>query len=341
MRVAIDAMGGDNAPKPIVQGALEALAADPTLTVVLVGDQDQLEPLLAGHEHLLPRMEFEHTTEIVEMHDSAAKALRKTDSSIGRCWTLLAEKRVDGIVSAGNTGAVVALGFRTKRFLQCIERPGIAVTVPHPTGHTVMLDCGANVHPKPEHLFQYAVMGSIFAKHLLGVSDPKIGLLNVGSEDAKGNGLAKQAQTLIQHSPIKDQFFGNVEGRDICKGTVDVIVCDGFSGNIALKCCEGMVELFLKELSKQFKANLKVELDAAKQCLNNLSHRYSYSEFGGAPLLGIDGVCLICHGSSDNKAIRNAIGAAKRFLPVNQQIVAEMESVLAASEVSAVLDAPV
>lgn len=333
MRIAIDAMGGDDAPEPIVEGALAALKADPELQLVLVGDQPRIEPLAAQAPDAASRIEFDHTTEVVEMHESPAKALRgKPNSSINRCWALLAKGRVEGLVSAGNTGAVVAGGLATRRFLKGVQRPGIAVTMPSPSGWSVMLDVGANVAPKPEHLFQYAVMGGIFARQILNKPDPTFGLLNVGSEEAKGTGLAKQTAQLFTASALRSQFKGNIEGRDVLRGLVDVIVCDGFVGNIVLKCCEGMVDFMMKQVSEMLNGSLTTEKELAKKSLYELYAKYHYSNFGGAPLLGIDGVCLICHGSSDSRAICNAIKAAKRYNAVNRQIVGELEQALAKPE---------
>lgn len=328
MRIAVDAMGGDFAPKPIVEGALQALVEDAEIHLTLVGDRDLIEPLIQVSADVAARLDFDHTTESVGMHESASLAMRKANSSINRCWSLLADGKVEGLVSAGHTGAVVAGGLRTRRFLPNIQRPGIAVTIPSSTGWSVMLDVGANVHPKPEHLFQYGVMGMIFAKLLLGKERPTIGLLNIGSEDSKGHGLAKQTSAMFQTSRIRDSFKGNIEGRDICRGLVDVIVCDGFVGNIVLKCCEGMVDFLSLAVGQEILGSLTVERDVAKQALGRVYNRYHHSEIGGAPLLGIDGVCLICHGGSDAKAIKNAVKAAKRFNPVNKLIVREMQLAL-------------
>lgn len=331
MRIAIDAMGGDDAPAPIVEGALQALLADTDLRLTLVGDRDLLEPLLDVDADAMRRLSFDHTTEVVGMHESPAMAMRyKPDSSINRCWSLLAKGEVDGLVSAGNTGAVVAGGLRTRRFLKNIQRPGIAVTVPAPHGWSIMIDVGANVAPKAEHLFQYGLMGSIYAKQMCGRDNPTIGLLNVGSEGGKGSDLAKETEALFRNSPIRDRFRGNIEGRDICQGVVDVIVCDGFVGNIVLKCCEGMVDFMTKAVAQEVLGKLNAERDVAKQALLDLQAKYHYSEFGGAPLLGIDGVALICHGSSDARAIRNAIRVAKRYMPINSLIVKEMDRALTA-----------
>jgi glycerol-3-phosphate acyltransferase PlsX len=329
MRLAVDAMGGDFAPEPIVRGAVEALRDDPELHIVLVGDQARLDPLLAGTDDIAARYRIEHTTEFVDMHDSPGKVLRaKPRASILLCWGLLATNEVDGLVSAGNTGAVVAGGLASRRFLKGVQRPGIAVMMPSPDGWSVMLDVGANVAPKPEHLFQYGVMGRIFAKQILKKHDPTVGLLNIGSEDSKGNSLAKATQQLFQASTIRDSFRGNIEGRDVNRGQVDVIVCEGFVGNIVLKCCEGMVDFLMAEVKREL-TKLGAEKEMASTLMHDLHNRYHYSEFGGAPLLGIDGVCLICHGASDHRAIRNACHAAKRFNPVNRQIVKEMAEAMA------------
>src|SRR5262245_36404206 len=230
MRIALDAMGGDHGPGPNVAGALKALSAAPDLTVVLVGDKAQLEPLLANAP--AGRVEVFHCTETVGMQEKPTEALRrKPDNSIARCWKLVATKQVDGLVSAGNTGAVVAGGLFTRRFLKGVRRPGIAAVMPTARGRCVILDVGANVFAKPVHLLQYGVMGSVFARHMLGIENPRIGLMNVGEEEGKGHDLVQQTYDLFRNGPLKDRFAGNVEGRDVHKGVADVIVTDGFVGN--------------------------------------------------------------------------------------------------------------
>src|SRR6516165_9626528 len=210
MRIALDAMGGDHAPGPIVAGAVQAVAADPELRVTLVGDQAQVEPLLPQQEEGRDRLAVFHCTQASGMEESPVVGLRKKpDNSISRCWQLLAQNKVEGIVSAGNTGAMVAGGLFLKRFLKNVRRPGIGAILPTLKGHCVLLDVGANVSPKPEHLFQYGVMGSIFARHILQVPKPKIGLMNVGSEEAKGHDLAKDTHALFNSSPFREQFIGN------------------------------------------------------------------------------------------------------------------------------------
>src|SRR5919199_3048845 len=251
MRIALDAMGGDHAPGPIVAGAVHAVEADPELHVVLVGDQARVEPLLAQAPRR-DRLEVFHCTQVVGMDESPVLGLRKKpDNSISRCWQLLAQGKVGGIVSAGNTGAMVAGGLFLKRFLPNVRRPGIAAVMPTLWGSCVLIDVGANVSPKPEHLFQYGVMGGIFARHILGRARPTIGLLNVGSEEQKGHDLAKETHALFNASPLREQFVGNVEGRDIHKGTCDVIVTDGFVGNVVLKVCEGLFEFVMKMTAKE------------------------------------------------------------------------------------------
>jgi glycerol-3-phosphate acyltransferase PlsX len=327
MQIALDAMGGDHAPGPIVAGAVQAAQADPTLRVTLVGDKAQLEPHLPPGAGVGDRVGIFHCTQVIGMEESPVIALRqKPDNSISRCWQLLAEKKADAVVSAGNTGAMVAAGFRLRLFLKGVRRPGIAAVMPTFKGASVLLDVGANVNPKPEHLYQYGVMGSIFAKLMLQRDTPTIGLLNVGSEEQKGHDLAKDTHALFNASPLKTQFIGNIEGRDINKGTADVIVTDGFVGNVVLKVSEGVFDFVMKMAAHELLSKLSTERDQAKQALQALLDRYDYAEHGGAPLLGIDGICIICHGSSGDKAIKNALGVAARYASarLNALIVEEL-----------------
>ncbi|MBI3412184.1 MAG: phosphate acyltransferase PlsX [Planctomycetes bacterium] len=329
MRLALDAMGGDHAPGPIVAGAVKAVQCDPELRVVLVGDQSQVEPLLAGMPDVRDRLEIFHSSQVITMEETPVVALRKKpDNSISRCWQLLAEGKVEAIVSAGNTGAMVAGGLRLRLFLKNVRRPGIAAIMPTLKGPCVLLDVGANISPKPEHLYQYGVMGSIFAKHILQKPQPTIGLMNVGAEEAKGHDLAKETHTLFKASSLGDQFIGNVEGRDINKGVCDVIVTDGYTGNIVLKVCEGVFDFVMKMAGKELLGALQNEKHLGQQALQNLVKRYDYHEHGGAPLLGIDGICIICHGSSGERAIENALGIAAKYAraSLNDRIVEELES---------------
>src|ERR1043166_3075215 len=214
MRIALDAMGGDHAPGPIVQGAVQAVQKDSDMHVVLVGDQAQIEPPLPSASTVRDRLEIFHASQVIAMDDEASIVRSKPDNSISRCWQLLQQRKVEAIVGAGHTGAMVAGAFVTRLFLKGVRRPGIAALMPTQQGMSVLLDVGANVHPKPAHLYQYGVMGDIYAKHILQRDKPKIGLLNIGSEEDKGNELAKDTQDLFRSGPLKDQFIGNIEGRD-------------------------------------------------------------------------------------------------------------------------------
>jgi len=327
MRIALDAMGGDFAPGPVVQGAIQAVQKDADMHVVLVGDQKQIEPFLASAQSVRDRLEIFHASQVVTMEDSPGMAFRKKpDNSIGRCWQLLQQKKVEALVGAGNTGAMVAGGFLLRLFLKGVRRPGIAALMPTLKGLSVLLDVGANVHPKPAHLYQYGVMGAIYAKHILQRDKPKIGLLNVGSEEDKGNELAKETQDLFRASPLKDQFIGNIEGRDINKGVCEVIVTDGFVGNVVLKVCEGVFDFVMKVVGKEILSSLKTEVPLAQLALQNIIKRYDYHELGGAPLLGVDGICIICHGSSKERAIEQALGVAAKHAraKLNDLIVKEL-----------------
>ncbi len=330
MLIALDAMGGDLAPGPIVAGAVQAVAADPNLRVVLVGDQAQIEPCLAGADAAVrDRLDLFHCAQAIGMEEAPVLALRKKpDNSISRCWELLASRKVDAIVSAGNTGAMVAGGLRLRLFLPNVRRPGIAAVMPTLRGPCVMLDVGANISPKPEHLFQYGVMGGIFARHILKREQPKIGLMNVGSEEQKGNDLARDTHALFNASPLRERFIGNVEGRDIHKGVCDVIVTDGFVGNVVLKVCEGLFEFVMKMVGQELHARLNAEKALGQEALQALVERYDYAEHGGAPLLGIDGICIICHGSSGDRAIKNALAVAAEYAEtrLNERIVQELEA---------------
>ncbi|MGP0062667.1 MAG: phosphate acyltransferase PlsX [Isosphaeraceae bacterium] len=317
MRVALDAMGGDFAPGPIVAGACEAAADLSDLTVVLVGDRDRIEAELAKAPRApRDRMPIVHASQAIGMDEKPVEALRKKrDNSISRCWGMMAAGEVDAVVSAGNTGAMVASAlFNAKMFLPGVRRPGIAAIFPSHQGPIVIIDVGANMNAKAEDLYQYGVMGAIYAEEILGVTAPRIGLLNVGTEDEKGTELTRSTRAMYQASPWSGRFVGNVEGRDIYEGHVRVIICDGFVGNVLLKAGEGAVEFLFSEL-KQELARLMPDLpgDAGPKIaasLKRLKTRYEYEEFGGAPLLGIRGACIICHGASGVRAIKNALRVA-------------------------------
>ncbi len=320
MRVALDAMGGDHAPGPIVDGAVHAVRDVPGLTVVLVGRTDAVEAELARHDGLpRDRLPVVHAAEVIGMDEKPVDALRKKrDNSISKCWGLLAAGEVRAVVSAGSTGAMVASAlFNAKMFLPGVRRPGIAAIFPSRRGPVVILDVGANMNAKPEDLYQYGVMGGVFAEQILGVKEVTIGLLNVGSEEDKGNELVRSTRDLFRNSPMAGRFVGYLEGRDIYDGNARVVVCEGFTGNVLLKAGEGAVE-FLFGAIKEELGKLIPQLGGGASgagakvvgTLRELKARYEYEEYGGGPLLGIRGACLICHGSSGARAIKNACRVA-------------------------------
>jgi glycerol-3-phosphate acyltransferase PlsX len=328
MKLALDAMGGDHGPPPNVAGALQAVAHHPDLTVVLVGDRAAVEPLLADAEPgWAGRVEVHHAPGVIGMKDKPVEALRKSpDNSVSQCWKLLAAKAVDGVVSAGNTGAVVAGGLLSRKFLKGVRRPGIAALMPTAKGRTVILDVGANVFPKPSHLLQYGVMGSVYARHALGVERPTIGLMNVGEEEGKGHELVQKTFALFRSGPLAERFVGNVEGRDVHRGAADVIVTDGFVGNVLLKHAEGVFEFVMGLVGREVVGALSAEREQAGAAVKKLVGRFHHSAAGGAPLLGVDGVCVISHGASDARAIGNALGVAAEQVRgrLNDRIVDEL-----------------
>lgn len=327
MRIALDAMGGDYPPDPNVMGALEALKLLPELFVSLVGDAPRLEQMLAEAGYSGNRIEVVPAESWITMDEKPMEAVRKKPkNSLNICWQMMADKAVDAVVSAGHTGAVVAAGLRTKLFLPGVKRPGIAVILPTLRGTTVLMDVGANPQARSEHLYQYGVMGAIFAREILGVASPRVGLMNIGSEDGKGNDLVREAHAYLAASHIQHQYIGNVEGRGIYYGEADVIICEGFVGNVVLKASEAMADMLIRTATKHVLSHLTVEKEAAAGAFRSLTQQFAYSEAGGAPLLGIDGICMICHGSSDARAITNALKAAAKFKDrnINEQIVQEL-----------------
>ncbi len=311
MKIALDAMGGDYGPAPAIQGALEA-AQECDVEIILVGD----EALLTAECHRLdctdPRLSIRHASQVVEMHESpAAVARKKRNSSIWIATELVKSGEASAVVSPGNTGASMVASFFVLGLTTGVERPAIATCLPTVTGMAIMLDVGANVDCSAQHLAQFAIMGNEYGKHLFGKPNPRIGLLSIGEEDSKGNEVTKEAFKLLKASSLN--FIGNVEGRDVYSGSADVVVCDGFIGNVALKISEGVADtikkLLLKEISGSFFARLAYPLFAKP--LQNLKKRIDYAEFGGAPLLGVNGITVICHGRSSAKAIKNAIRLAK------------------------------
>jgi glycerol-3-phosphate acyltransferase PlsX len=327
MRIALDAMGGDFAPTPNIEGAIAALNDNSQLEVVLVGQPQALDPLIESTGYSGERLHVEAADDVVGMDEKPTDAMRrKPNSSIAVCWRMMAGKEVDAVVSAGNTGAVVASGLRTRLFLKGVKRPGIAVPLPTIKGQSVLVDVGANPAARPEHLYQYGVMGAIYAREMLGIENPRLGLMNIGSEEGKGNDLYRETHTFLSQSALKDSYIGNVEGRGLYQGDADVLICEGFVGNVVLKVSEGMAEFMMRAISRDILARLDVERETATRTFQELARQYQYREAGGAPLLGIDGVCIICHGSSDARSIENALKVATTFKNrhINSQIVADL-----------------
>jgi phosphate acyltransferase len=320
-------MGTDSAPAPEVEGAVEA-ARSRYAHVLLVGPQDLLKRELAKHNATKLDIELVHASEAVTMEDAAAKAFRrKRDSSIRVAARLVRDGKADGLISAGNTGAVMTTSKIVLGTLEGVDRPALAAVFPTAAGTAaVLLDVGANVDCKPTHLEQFAVMGEIYYRVIFGASRPRVGLLSIGSEDHKGNDLTREAFGLLKQLPLR--FVGNVEGRDLYNGRVDVIVCDGFIGNVALKISEGLIETVSTLLKDALKSTLTSQVGyvLSRRGFRHFKKRLDYSEYGGAPLLGIRGVCVICHGGSNSNAIKNAVRVAAEFVEgrVNEKIEREL-----------------
>ncbi|MBX3437210.1 MAG: phosphate acyltransferase PlsX [Planctomycetaceae bacterium] len=314
MRIALDAMGGDDAPSINVDGAILAVQSHPDLEVLLVGDEPILQQMLADRGWSGDRLIVVAADGAVGMDEKPVDALRKKPKcSIAVCWKLMATQQVDAVVSAGNTGAVVAAGLWTRLFLKGVKRPGIAVTLPTLTGGSVLMDVGANPGARTEHLYQYGIMGSIYAQHILGIENPRIGLMNIGTEEGKGNELARETHQYFMASRLKNSYVGNVEGRGLYEGEADVLICEGFVGNVVLKVSEGIASMMMKMLAGAVLKSLDQERDRAKAAFEAVSKSFEHNEVGGAPLLGIDGICLIGHGSSDARSIVNALKGAMRL----------------------------
>ncbi len=309
--VALDAMGGDGGVAVTVEGAVAA-ARELDLSLILVGVEDDIARELSKLNTRKTEIRIRHAPEVVEMRESPAIALRKKkDSSIRVGVDLVKEGEVDAIVSAGNTGAVMATALIVLGPLAGVERPAIAAQLPTLGGYAILLDAGANVDSKPRHLVQFAIMGSIYARKVLGKEDPRVGLLSIGEEETKGNELTREAFRALEDEPGID-FIGNVEGADVFNGKADVVVCDGFTGNVALKIGESAAEMMITLFREELKRGLlgKAGLLLLRSALDRFHRRIDYTEYGGAPLLGVSGVVIIGHGRSTAKAIKNGIRVA-------------------------------
>ncbi len=311
IKIAVDAMGGDSAPHSEVLGVIQAVQEYP-VRVILVGDEDQLKGELRKNGAGSLPIDVVHASEVITMGEAVSTAIRKKkDSSIRVAAKLVRDGKADGVVSAGNTGACMAVTKLVIGALSAVDRPALAAVMPTARNRPViLLDVGANVDCKPNHLTQFAIMGEIFSRSVLGNPRPKVGLLSIGEEESKGNELTKEVFQVLKAAPLN--FVGNVEGRDLFKGDVDVVVCDGFIGNVALKLSEGLTEMLTSMLKRDLSTYLSSQIGAllSRRAFRNFRTRVDYSEYGGAPLLGVRGVVIICHGRSPAKAIKNAIRVA-------------------------------
>jgi len=321
MKIAVDAMGGDNAPEVVVQGSIQA-ASELGINVTLIGDKELVVRALGSHvssDHIA----VHHCEEVVQMDESPLKAVRKKkDASIRVAFDLVKNGDADAVVSAGNSGATLASGVLTLGRLKGVERPAIAGIFPGEKGHVVLIDMGANVDCRPAQLFQFGIMGHAFASSCLGMKNPKVGLLSIGEEDSKGNEQVRLTHELFEQSRLN--FQGNVEGRDIFSGDVQIIVCDGFVGNVALKLVEGMAEAMTNMLKTELKRSFlgRAAFLFGRREIRRFKRELDYEEYGGAPLLGINGVGIVCHGGSSVRAIRNAVKTAAMY--VNHRVVQKM-----------------
>lgn len=329
MQIALDAMGGDYAPDIVVAGALEALdELNGDDQLILFGDEPAIRDLLGDTDRWESVIRIEHTPEVISMDDQPVEALRrKRKSSIAVMAKYAAQNNVDVTISAGNTGAYVAACQMRLRPLPGVLRPGIMVVFPTFGGPVVVCDVGANIAPKPSHLHQYALMSRIYAHEILHIENPTVGLVSIGQEDAKGNELVKKTNQLLREDE-RIQFIGNVETREFVNRPCDVVVCDGFVGNVILKLTEGLADGLFRTIKREI---AKVDPNFAQQIqpvIDRLYAKHDYNEYGAAPLLGVDGTCMICHGSSDARAIKNAIKRARHQVKsnVNDKISEELQN---------------
>ncbi len=314
MIIALDAMGGDHAPSAIVEGAVEALNEYDDLEIILVGDEPAVKKELLGKRFPALRIRIIHAPEAIGMGESPMAAIRKKrNSSIRRAVDLVKAGEADAVVSAGHSGVVMALALIVLGASAGVDRPAIAAMMPTFKKPFVLIDAGANVDCSPVNLFQFALMGNAFAKHILGRPSPRVAILSIGEEESKGNELTKESFKLIQ--PAGLNFMGNIEGKDLFSGEADVVVCDGFVGNIVLKTSEGLAETVIKMLKQEIGSLPTGRLGYLfiKNALRGFKKKTDYAEYGGAPLLGINGTCIIGHGRSTSKAIKNALKVASEF----------------------------
>ncbi len=329
IRVVVDAFGGDYAPGEVVKGAYLASQVLQDIEIILVGEETAIRECLIRQKCAGFNPQVIHAPETIRMDEPAALSIRKKrHSSIVVGLNLLKEQKGDAFVSCGNTGAVVSGAVLGLRLLKGVERPGIAIVFPTKLGNALMIDVGANIDAKPVHLLQHAIMAKVYSQGVLGKANPSVGILNIGEEESKGTDFLKEARMLFEKAPIR--FIGNIEGKDVFRGACDCIICDGFIGNIALKISEGFAEMTKHFLLKFLTEDIlgKIGLFLAQGAFRKFKNQIDYSEYGGAPLLGVAGVVIIAHGRSDAKAVKNAIRVAAEEVKqnVNEQIEREVNA---------------
>ncbi len=309
INVAVDAMGGDNAPQEVVKGAVEAVCEDKRLKVFLVGQEPAVSEELKKYTYDAERLEIVHASEVIDTGEPPVMAIRtKKDSSIVKCMNMVKEGQCDALVSAGSTGAVLVGGQVIVGRIKGVERPPLAPIIPNIKGVSLLLDCGANVDARPSHLLQFAKIGSIYMESVIGVKNPRVGLVNIGVEEEKGNALTKEAYPLLKNCP-EINFVGNVEARDIPMGAADVLVCEAFAGNIVLKMMEGVSSALIAKIKSGMMGSLRSKIGAllVKPALKSTLKDFSTEEYGGAPLLGLNGLVVKTHGSSKAIEIKHSI----------------------------------
>jgi glycerol-3-phosphate acyltransferase PlsX len=328
MKIALDAMGGDFGPRNLVGGAIMALQEYAQISkLFLVGDPPQIEAVLKKHGCNDRRIEIVHSTQVVDMSDKAWSAVRrKKDSSISRAVDLVKHGQADAVVSAGHTGAAVAACTIKLRTLEGIDRPGIAAVLPTETNVFVLIDAGANIDATPEHLLHYAIMGSVYSRHVLHYQKPTVGLISLGEEDVKGTEKTQKVFKMLKRSSLN--FVGNIEGRHLFEDPVEVVVCDGFVGNVILKTCESIAVAIFSWLKHELMRTTKRKIGAflAKNAFLEIKDKTNYEEYGGSPLLGVNGICIIAHGASTALAIKNALRVAAESIEqqINPHIIEEI-----------------
>lgn len=322
MRLGIDAMGGDHAPQAIIEGVIQA-KRELDVELLLYGRREAIEPHLQGE-----KVEIVHCEEVIEITEDPVAAIRKKlDSSLVRGCVDLKEKRIDGFMSAGSTGALLAGGLFKVGRMKGIERPALVITYPMGGGFGLIADAGANADCKPKHLLDFAVMSSYYARDVLGIKNPRVGLVNIGEEETKGNALTKEAYALLKASDL--HFVGNIEGREIPSGGADVVICDGFTGNVILKVTEGLADTLMGGIKEIFMKNTLTKLGSLiyKSGLRDFKKKLDYTEYGGAPLMGVKGYLVKAHGSSNAKAIKNGILYMHKYVEsgLNDSVMAYLE----------------